>query len=101
MRAHERLMTICNTLQKQMVHVHVIPDLFARSFPNATLDGFGGIPVIDLGLPGIQGWKRVVKRAFDVIAVSIGLVVISPFLALIALIIKLDSDGPVIYRQRL
>lgn len=99
LRAHKRLVSICEELQKLGVRVNVIPDLFSLSFPDATLDGFGGIPVIDLGLPGIHGWRRIVKRAFDVVSVACGLLLLSPFLGLIALIIKLDSKGPVIYRQ--
>jgi exopolysaccharide biosynthesis polyprenyl glycosylphosphotransferase len=100
LRAHERLVEICDLLQRQGVHVHVIPDLFALSFPNATLDGFGGIPVIDLGRPGIHGIRRFAKRAFDVIAVTVGLILIAPLMLLIAVLIKLDSPGPVIYRQK-
>lgn len=99
LRAHEKLVDICETLQTLSVRVHVIPDLFALSFPHSTLDGFGGIPVIDLGKPGIQGWQQAVKRAFDVVAVFFGLILLSPLYLIITLIIKLDSKGPVIYKQ--
>jgi exopolysaccharide biosynthesis polyprenyl glycosylphosphotransferase len=99
LHAHERLVEICQALQRQAVRVHVIPDLFALSFPSATLDGFGGIPVISLGQSGIYGWRRFWKRAFDVVAATLGLVIISPLLILIAAAIKLESRGPVFYRQ--
>lgn len=99
LQAHERLVEICRTMQSLSIHVHVIPDLFALSFPNTTLDGFGGIPVVDLGRPGMKSWQRGVKRAFDLIAVSIGLLFLSPVLLLIAILIKLDSEGPVLYVQ--
>jgi exopolysaccharide biosynthesis polyprenyl glycosylphosphotransferase len=99
LRAHERIIGICNLLQSLAVHVHVIPDLFALSFPNAALDGFGGIPVIDLGRPGIHGLRRFIKRAFDVIAVTAALLILLPGLMLIAFLILLDSSGPVIYKQ--
>ncbi|MBI5649254.1 MAG: sugar transferase [Chloroflexi bacterium] len=97
--AHERLVTICRQLHKLGVRVYVIPDLFALSFPGATLDGFGGIPVIDLGQPGIHGWRRFIKRVSDSLAVAVGLILIAPLLALVALWIKLDSPGPIFYRQ--
>ncbi|MCL5951122.1 MAG: sugar transferase [Chloroflexi bacterium] len=99
LRAHERLIKVCQELQHLSVHVHIIPDLFALSFPNATLDGFGGIPVIDLGRPGIHGWRRFLKRAFDTVAATGGLIVLSPILGLVALLIKLDSPGPVLFKQ--
>jgi len=100
LHAHERLVETCRALQRLSVNVHVVPDLFALSFPNATLDGFGGIPVIYLGQPSIYGWRRFVKRAFDVTVVSVGLMFIWPFLLIIALLIRLDSPGPILYRQK-
>jgi exopolysaccharide biosynthesis polyprenyl glycosylphosphotransferase len=100
LRAHERLISICSELQKLSVRVHVIPDIFALAFPSTTLDGFGGIPVIDLGVPGIQGKKRTIKRVFDLLVGGISLILISPLLLVVAILIKLDSSGPVIYRQK-
>ena len=99
LRSHERLIKICTSLQKLSVRVHVIPDIFALAFPNITLDGFGGIPVIDLGYPGVQGKKRVEKRVFDLLIGTIILILISPFILIIAIIIKIDSPGPAIYKQ--
>jgi exopolysaccharide biosynthesis polyprenyl glycosylphosphotransferase len=100
MRAYQTLIDICEKLQELSIRVHVIPDMFALSFPNAELDGFGGIPVIDLGLAGLQGMPRFEKRVFDVLIASIILVIISPILLGIAILIKLNSPGPVIYLQK-
>lgn len=99
LEAHERLVQTCKVLQSLNVRVYVIPDLFALSFPGAALDGFGGIPVIDLGARGINGMPRFLKRAFDIACVTVGLALISPLLLLIAVLIKLDSPGPILYRQ--
>lgn len=99
LHAHEQLVSVCQALQEASVHVHVVPDLFALSFPSAALDGFGGIPVIDLGQPGLYGWRRAFKRAFD-IAVTLPIVILlSPLMALVAVLIKLESPGPVIFKQ--
>jgi exopolysaccharide biosynthesis polyprenyl glycosylphosphotransferase len=100
LQAYERQIEVCTLLQRQWVHVHVIPDLFALSFPSATLDGFGGIPVIDLGQPGIHGLQRLSKRVFDVAVATLSLLVLSPVLAVVAVLIKLDSPGETIYRQQ-
>jgi exopolysaccharide biosynthesis polyprenyl glycosylphosphotransferase len=99
LRAHRQIVETCQTLQSLDVRVCVVPDLFALSFPSATLDGFGGIPVIDLGRPSVEGWHRVAKRTFDTLAVTPGLILLSPLLLIIAIAIKLDSPGPVLYRQ--
>lgn len=100
LRAHERLVGICRKLQSLSIHVHVIPDLFALSFPGASLDGFGGIPVIDLGQPGLFGLQRWGKRFFDVVTTSVILFFLWPVIALISLIIIFDSGMPVFYRQK-
>jgi exopolysaccharide biosynthesis polyprenyl glycosylphosphotransferase len=97
--AHDEIVEICLVLQKLGVIVHVVPDLFALSFPNLSLDGFGGIPVMHLGQPRIYGWQRMRKRVFDMVIVAVGLLFIWPLLGLIALLIRIDSKGSVFYRQ--
>lgn len=99
LQAHDRMIETCRLLQKQSVHVRVVPDLFSLSFPSASLEGFGGIPLVNLGLPGIYGWKRTVKRAFDLVAATLLLALFSPIMIMIALLIRLGSAGPIFYRQ--
>ena len=97
--AHDRMVETCRLLQTLSVHVRVHPDLFVLSFPGASLERFGGIPLIDLGMPRFYGWKRTVKRAFDLVAASVLLLLLSPIMLLLALLIRLDSAGPIFYRQ--
>jgi exopolysaccharide biosynthesis polyprenyl glycosylphosphotransferase len=99
LRAHERLLTICRRLQELDVRVHIVPDLFALYFTGASLDGFGGIPLVDLGQPGLNPTQLQLKRYFDVFVVATLLALGLPVLTLIALLIRLDSPGPVLYRQ--
>lgn len=58
-----------------------------------------GQPLMELTAPTLKGWQLVVKRVIDVIGSSVGLVVLSPLFAYIALRIKLDSSGPVLFHQ--
>ena len=100
LRSYRTLVDICEKLHSRSIRVHVIPDIFALSFPNAALDGFGGIPVIDLGVAGLQGMPRFGKRLFDILIAAVIVVILSPLLLLLAVLIKLDSPGPVIYLQK-
>lgn len=50
--------------------------------------------------PVIPGWKRLVKRLMDITGALIGLAISIPFVAIAAIVIKLDSPGPVFFRQR-
>jgi len=56
-------------------------------------------PLIALTAPGLKGWQLLLKRMFDVVGSVLGLVVTAPLIALIAVAIKLDSPGPVFFRQ--
>jgi Undecaprenyl-phosphate glucose phosphotransferase len=79
--------------------VRLVPDL-ARTFTlNANVEDFDGTPVILVTESPGQGWNAVLKRAFDFTFALIGLVLLSPFLILLAIVVKLDSPGPALYAQ--
>lgn len=99
LRAHERLVRICKSLQDQSVRVYVIPDLFDITFPGADLENYAGLPIIDLGDPNILGHWQLVKRILDILIVLVGLVLATPLIFFIYVLIKLDSPGPAFYSQ--
>ena len=79
--------------------VRLVPDL-ARAFTlNASVEDFDGTPIVLVTESPEQGWNQVWKRIFDLGCSAFGLILLSPFLAAIALWIKLDSPGPVFYVQ--
>jgi exopolysaccharide biosynthesis polyprenyl glycosylphosphotransferase len=63
-------------------------------------DQVAGLPLVGLRGPGILGFGWALKRTFDLAAASLGLLVLLPLLASIALAVRLSSRGPVLYRQR-
>ena len=56
-----------------------------------------GVPFVELTLPSFKAQQLIVKRLIDAVGSFVGLIVLSPFLALVALVIKLDSPGPVLF----
>jgi exopolysaccharide biosynthesis polyprenyl glycosylphosphotransferase len=60
---------------------------------------YDGAPFVELTVPGIRGWQLVAKRLMDVVVAAIGLLLLSPLFALIAVIIKRGNPGPVFFRQ--
>jgi Undecaprenyl-phosphate glucose phosphotransferase len=90
---------VFDVLSKTLVEVRLVadvPDLAGLSLTTTNLDG---LPVIGLRESPHFGLNVVVKRVMDVAVALAGLVVLSPLLALIALLVKLTSPGPVFYRQ--
>jgi exopolysaccharide biosynthesis polyprenyl glycosylphosphotransferase len=81
------------------VEFRVAPSLF-NCLPRKTeVDQIGVLPVITLFREPLGQGARLVKRAFDIVVASAALVLLSPLWLLMALLIKLDSKGPVLYRQ--
>jgi len=60
----------------------------------------GSVPMLDIFDKPINDWDSVAKRAFDIIFSLIGIVLFSPIMIATAIAIKLDSKGPVIFRQK-
>ena len=86
-------------LSRSLVEVRMVcdvPNLAGLSLTTTNLDG---LPLIGLRESPHFGLNVVVKRAMDMILSLLGLLVLSPLMALIALLIKLTSPGPVFYRQ--
>jgi exopolysaccharide biosynthesis polyprenyl glycosylphosphotransferase len=81
------------------VQVDIVPRLFEVVGPRTTMHGAEGIPLLGLAAARLSWSSIVLKRATDLTLASIGLFVLAPFLALVALAIKLDSRGPVLFRQ--
>lgn len=57
------------------------------------------LPLIHVEIPQFEGGRHLMKRALDIGLTSVGLLLLSPLLALLALAVKLDSPGPVLFRQ--
>ncbi len=100
LRAHEPLEDLVLSLQTLPVRVRVVPDFFDLAIFRATIEDFGGIPLIGLRDPAIDGYNRAIKRVFDLLIATVGLLFIWPVMLLVALAIKLDSPGPVFFKQQ-
>jgi exopolysaccharide biosynthesis polyprenyl glycosylphosphotransferase len=98
--AHERLNTVVSRLHELPVNVRIIPDYFSLALYRATVEDFGGIPMINLRDPALNDYQRLVKRLFDLVAGTFITLLTLPLMLLVALAIIVDSRGPVIFRQK-
>jgi Undecaprenyl-phosphate glucose phosphotransferase len=86
-------------LSKLVVEVRLVADLPALTGLTLSTTNLDGLPLLGLRESPHFGLNVVVKRGMDVVLSAVGLVVLSPVLGLIALLVKLTSPGPVLYRQ--
>ncbi len=70
--------------------------LYAARF---RLDTLAGYPAIELSPTPLAGWGRIAKRLFDFFGALVGIVLLSPIMLVVAIAIKLDSKGPIIFAQ--
>jgi exopolysaccharide biosynthesis polyprenyl glycosylphosphotransferase len=98
--AYDRLHRMVAELERVPIRIKVIPDYFSLALVQARTEMLGGIPIIGLREPVIEGVPRVMKRAFDLLVGALLLVLTLPGLGLLAVWIRLDSAGPIFFRQR-
>jgi Undecaprenyl-phosphate glucose phosphotransferase len=97
--AHQKLEELLNRIRDEMVEIKIVPDLYRFISLRGGVEEFDGLPFINLRESPMIGWNRILKRSFDIILASLGLMLLSPLFLLISLAIKITSPGPVLYRQ--
>jgi exopolysaccharide biosynthesis polyprenyl glycosylphosphotransferase len=98
--AHERLTAVACMLHDLPLHVWVIPDYFSLVLHRAKPDEFSGIPMLDLRAPALNEYQRLIKRVFDLFLTLLLMPFALPVVGIVALIVRLDSPGPIFYRTR-
>ena len=98
----ERDMIVDFVLRSENLKVEymISPDIMGIMTFNSEAGQIEGIPVIRWGRTPIQGYARLIKRGFDILFSGLGIIITLPLMAAIAVAVKLDSKGPVLFRQR-
>lgn len=95
----ERNQKILSAAQSKHISYNFIPGEPEFYSGKNTIDVFLGYPIISVNQTPLTGWGVIVKRIFDLIATTLLLVVLSPFLLLIVLLQKILNPGPIFYVQ--
>jgi exopolysaccharide biosynthesis polyprenyl glycosylphosphotransferase len=96
---HRKIMSVAALCERENTRVRLVPDVFQMSLSRVEMDEIAGIPLIGIKQSAISGYNLILKRVIDFTVALLGLIFLFPFLALLALAIKLDSPGPVIFTQ--
>ena len=92
----EEVFLLCD---EEGVRTHVAVDFFPHVNSTMSLDRFGATPLLTFSAAPYDEIRLLVKRATDIVIAAAGLLVLAPFMGAIALLIRLTSPGPVIFRQ--
>jgi exopolysaccharide biosynthesis polyprenyl glycosylphosphotransferase len=96
---HRKIMGIVHECERKRIKSRIVPDLFQMSLSQVDVDDLGGIPLIGVRKTVIGRWKQALKRAMDVTLSVVGGILLLPLMGLISFLIRLDSPGPVVFRQ--
>jgi exopolysaccharide biosynthesis polyprenyl glycosylphosphotransferase len=96
---HRKIMGIVRACERKNISAHIVPDLFQMSLSRVDVDDLGGVPLVGVREVGFGQRVRTIKRVVDIVGALLGLTLGAPVLGLIAVAIRLDSPGPVIFRQ--
>lgn len=97
--SHQEIVGIISLCEREKVGIRVLPDVFQIMASEITIGELGGLPLLTIRDVALQGWRLTLKRGMDLILSGLGLIFLSPFMLFVALLIKLDSPGPVFYAQ--
>ena len=96
---HDDFLRIVRACADLAVRVNIVPRLFEVVSSRALVDDVEGIPLLDVGHVELSRFNMVVKRAFDLVVGGCVFLLFLPILAVMAVVIKVDSRGPVFFRQ--
>lgn len=97
---HEETLALVQSVKGLDVQVDIVPRLFETVGPNVGIHMLEGIPLVGLPPSRLSYSSALIKRAADVVGSLLILLLSLPMLSLIALTVKLGSEGPVFYRHR-
>ena len=96
---HVRMLELLESTSREVVDVKVVPDLLQVIALRARLEDLDGIPVININEPPLQGFNSIIKRAIDIGISSVALVVLAIPFAIIAIFVRMNSKGAVLFHQ--
>lgn len=96
----ETLASVIEFCKTHQLDFKFAADIFDANISHISIRPLAGIPLVELRRTPLQGWGRISKRLIDVIFSLVATILSAPLMAASALAIKIDSPGPIIYRNR-
>ena len=96
----EDLLEITHSVRLRGVPLRVVPGALALMRGRTILSEEMGLPLLEVHYPGLDNTQRALKRTLDVAVSAAGLALLSPLFLAVAVAVRLDSPGPVFFRQK-
>jgi Undecaprenyl-phosphate glucose phosphotransferase len=96
---HSKVVQVVEGASREGVDIKIVPDLLQFIALRARLEEIDGVPIININDVPLQGLNSFIKRSVDVVFSAVALVVLAIPLAIVALLVRMTSPGPVFYYQ--
>jgi exopolysaccharide biosynthesis polyprenyl glycosylphosphotransferase len=96
----QALLGVLRRCKELSVKVSLVPEMFDVMGPSVEIDEIEGVTLLGLNPPVLSRTSRLAKRCMDVALSAVALVVLAPVMVAVAIAVRLDSRGPVLFRQR-
>lgn len=96
----ENVLELVNFCEENHLVFKFVPNLFQTLTTNTSVELMGDLPLVELKRTTLDGWGRIIKRLFDLVSALFGLIILSPLFLVLAVLIKSDSEGPVLVKLK-
>lgn len=96
----DELLEIADYCEEKHLAFRFVPNLFQTLTANIDIEMMAGVPLIELKRTPLDGWGKVLKRIMDVIGAIFGIVLFSPIFIVSAILIKINSSGPMVVKLK-
>ena len=94
------VLRLYNFAEENHITFKYAADLLGTKVLKTEVVEIAGIPIVEVKRTPLDGWGRIVKRFFDIIGSLVLIIILSPIMILVAIIIKIDSRGPVFFSRK-
>ncbi|MDA9881508.1 sugar transferase [Crocinitomicaceae bacterium] len=98
-KEHDRIKTIISRLAAREVRIRILPDMYDILSGTVEMNNIFGALLLDVNSEVMPVWQRSVKRAIDIVASLVSLLVFTPMFIVLAVLVKTSSSGPVFFLQ--
>jgi exopolysaccharide biosynthesis polyprenyl glycosylphosphotransferase len=96
-----QMLELAETCGREFIDFKIVPSCFQILVSSLQLESFHGLPVLGIGrMPLHHAFNNAGKRAVDILGSMLGIILFAPIMALFAVLVYMESPGPLVYRQR-
>lgn len=98
--AREKIIAMIELCQRSGIAAKVVPDLFQLSLSYVAIDDVGGVPLLGVRETKMGLVDSAIKRSIDIVVGGLLLIIAAPIMLIVAILIRVDSPGPIIFSQK-